>query len=147
MDQSSNNSSTQASGQQISRRKVENSKRLISDYNLVRIIGTGTFGKVYLCMNQGKSYAIKMLHKRKVIELKQIDHIKNEKNILASVYHPFIVNLVESFQDDSNLYLVFDFVQGGEIFRLLRKETCFPNDVGLFYIAEIALALQYLHNQ
>jgi len=70
MDQSSNNSSTQASGQQISRRKVENSKRLISDYNLVRIIGTGTFGKVYLCMNQGKSYAIKMLHKRKIIELK-----------------------------------------------------------------------------
>lgn len=89
----------------------------------------------------GKSYALKMLNKRKIIELKQTDHIKNEKNILAMVHHPFIVNLVESFQDKLNLYLVFEFVQGGEIFRLLRKENLFPNDVALFYVAEITLAL------
>jgi len=107
----------------------------------VRIIGTGTFGKVYLALLNGKSYALKMLHKRKVIELRQIDHIKNEKNILGEVKHPFIVNLVETFQDEKNLYFVFDFVQGGEIFRLLRKENLFPNDVTLFYIAEISLAL------
>jgi len=55
------------------------------------------------------------------------------------------VNLIETFQDKLNLYLVFDFIQGGEIFRLLRKENLFPNDVALFYIAEIALAMQYLH--
>jgi protein kinase A len=60
---------------------------------------------------------------------------------LAGVCHPFIVNLVEAFQDENNLYLVFDFVQGGEIFRLLRKESLFPNDVALFYIAEITLTL------
>ena len=66
---------------------------------------------------------------------------------MAGVQHPFIVNLVEAFQDKINLYLVFDFVQGGEIFRLLRKENIFPNDVALFYIAEITLALQYLHSQ
>lgn len=88
-----------------------------------------------------------MLHKKKIIELKQIVHIKNEKNILAGVQHPFIVNLVEAFQDRLNLYLVFEFVQGGEIFRLLRKENIFPNDVALFYIAEITLALQYLHQR
>ena len=52
---------------------------------------------------------------------------------------------METFQDTTNLYFVFDFVQGGEIFRLLRKENLFPNDVALFYIAEITLALQYLH--
>jgi protein kinase A len=57
------------------------------------------------------------------------------------------VNLIEAFQDKMNLYLVFDFVQGGEIFRLLRKENVFPNDVALFYIAEITLALQYLHDR
>jgi protein kinase X len=51
-----------------------------------------------------------MLNKKKIIELKQIDHIKSEKNILASIQHPFIVNLIESFQDDANLYLIFDFV-------------------------------------
>ena len=125
----------------MTRRAVENGTRSISDYQLVRIIGTGTFGKVYLAILNGKGFALKMLHKKKIIELKQIDHIKNEKNILAGVQHPFIVNLVGAFQDKLNLYLVFDFVQGGEIFRLLRKENIFPNDVALFYIAEFTLAL------
>lgn len=145
MDQETVNST--CDGLVFTRRKVENSTRLITDYQLVRIIGTGTFGKVYLALLDGKSFALKMLHKKKIIELKQIDHIKNEKNILASVDHPFVVNLIEAFQDKMNLYLVFDFVQGGEIFRLLRKENVFPNDVALFYIAEITLALQYLHDR
>lgn len=63
----------------------------------MRIIGTGTFGKVYLAILDGKSLALKVLNKRKIIELKQCDHIKNEKNILAGVTHPFVVNLIESF--------------------------------------------------
>ena len=88
-----------------------------------------------------------MLHKRKIIELKQIEHILNEKNILANARHPFIVNLVESFQDSQKVYFIFDFVQGGEIFRLLRKESTFPNDVALFYISEITLVFEYLHDQ
>jgi serine/threonine protein kinase len=69
--------------------------------------------------------------------LKQIDHIKDEKNILAEVDHPFIVNIIESFQSLSHVYMVFEYVQGGEIFRLLRRETSFPNDVALFYSTEI----------
>ena len=69
----------------MTRRPVENVTRSISDYQLVRIIGTGTFGKVYLAILNGKGFALKMLHKKKIIELKQIDHIKNEKNILAGV--------------------------------------------------------------
>lgn len=98
-------------------------------------------------MLDGKSFALKILSKKRIAETKQVAHIKNEKNILASVEHPFIVNLIESFQDESNLYLAFEFIQGGEIFRLLRKENIFPNDVTLFYIAEITLALQYLHQR
>jgi len=54
----------------LARRNVENATRKVTDYNLVRIIGTGTFGKVYLALMGGKSYALKMLHKRKIIELK-----------------------------------------------------------------------------
>ena len=69
----------------------------MGEYELVRVIGTGTFGKVYLAILDGKCYALKMLHKRKIIQLKQIDHINNEKNILAEISHPFVVNLVESF--------------------------------------------------
>jgi len=64
---------------------------------LIRIIGTGTFGKVYLAILGGRSYALKMLPKKTIIQLKQIDHIKNEKSILAGVSHPFIVNLIETF--------------------------------------------------
>lgn len=53
---------------------------------------------------------MKILHKKKIIDLKQIEHIKSEKNILACVENPFIVNLIETFQDKLNLYLVFDFI-------------------------------------
>jgi len=89
------NSTVDESNQE--RRHVENKERTITDYKLVRIIGTGTFGKVYLAILDGKGYALKMLHKKKIIELKQVEHIKNEKNILAGASHPFIVNLVEAF--------------------------------------------------
>ena len=105
--------------------------KILSGRKLVKIIGTGTFGKVYMSQMAGKTFAMKVLHKRKVIKLKQIDHIKNEKEILATIQHPFIVNLLECFHDEKNLYLVFVFVQGGEVFRLLRKEQVFPNDVAL----------------
>jgi len=74
-----------------------NPNRSITEYVLIRIIGTGTFGKVYLATYKGKSYALKMLHKKKIIELKQVEHIKNEKNILHNNKHPFIVLLIESF--------------------------------------------------
>ena len=77
--------STANSSLGLPRRNVENNMRKVTDYQLVRIIGTGTFGKVYLAILNGKSFALKMLHKRKIIELKQIDHIKNEKNILAGI--------------------------------------------------------------
>lgn len=79
------------------RRKVENKSRKITDYQLHKIIGTGTFGKVYMAILNGKPYAVKVLRKRKIIELNQIDHIKSEKELLASIQHPFIVNLIESF--------------------------------------------------
>ena len=68
-----------------------------------------------------------------------------EKNLLAEITHPFIVDLKESFKDNTHIYLSFEFIQGGEIFRLLRRENLFPNDVSLFYVTEIVLALEYLH--
>ena len=67
--------STFACGLAQARRKVENTQRVIGDYNLIRIIGTGTFGKVYLAMYKEKSYALKILNKRTILDLKQIDHI------------------------------------------------------------------------
>jgi serine/threonine protein kinase len=127
------------------RRKVENKDRKLADYQLIRVIGTGTFGRVFCAMLKGKSYAIKMLKKQKIIKLDQVSNIKNEKNILAAISFPFIVNLIESFQDENNMYLVFDLVQGGEIFRLIREEKVFPNDVALFYVTEIVVVFEFLH--
>ena len=75
------------------RRLVENPKRKVSDYQLLRVIGTGTFGKVYLALFKGQPVALKALKKTQIIELKQVDHIKLEKGILAEIFFPFIVNL------------------------------------------------------
>ena len=75
------------------RRNVENPARRITDYQLLRVIGTGTFGKVFLAMLAGNPVALKALQKTQIINLKQVDHIKLEKNLLAQIYHPFIVNL------------------------------------------------------
>ena len=107
----------------------------------------GTFGKVYLALIDDQPVALKALKKTTIIELKQVDHIKLEKNLLAEITHPFIIDLKESFKDNTHIYLSFEFIQGGEIFRLLRRENLFPNDVSLFYVTEIVLALEYLHSQ
>ena len=80
-------------GETLTRRNVENPNRQITDFNLIRVIGTGTFGKVYLALLDGKPVALKALKKTQIINLKQVDHIKLEKSLLAQVYHPFIVNL------------------------------------------------------
>ncbi|WVW84081.1 hypothetical protein I302_106110 [Kwoniella bestiolae CBS 10118] len=66
--------------------------------------------------------------------------------MLVRVRHPFLVNLWGTFQDVNNLYMVMDFVAGGELFSLLRKSQRFPNSVAKFYAAEVALALDYLHS-
>jgi len=92
-------------------------------------------------------YAIKVLAKEKVYRMKQVEHTNSERAMLSRVQHPFIVNLWGTFQDSINLYMIMDFVPGGELFTLLRKSQRFPNPVAKFYAAEVALALDYLHNQ
>ena len=86
------------------------------------------------------------MNKEKVIKMKQVEHTNSEREMLVRVRHPFLVNLWGTFQDVSNLYMVMDFVAGGELFSLLRKSQRFPNSVAKFYAAEVALALDYLHS-
>jgi len=81
------------SSEGITRRAVENSTRKVTDFQLLRVIGTGTFGKVYLALLKGQPMALKALKKTHVIELRQVDHIKHEKLVLAQIFFPFIVNL------------------------------------------------------
>ncbi|KAF2074596.1 hypothetical protein CYY_004103 [Polysphondylium violaceum] len=126
-----------------------NARERLKEFKQVRVIGTGTFGKVYLVqnVNDRKFYAMKCLNKAYVVQLKQVEHLNSEKSILASIHHPFIVNLYQAFQDEKKLYLLFEYVAGGEVFTHLRRSMKFTNSTAKFYAAEIVLALEFLHKQ
>lgn len=120
----------------------------LSDFELLRTLGTGTFGRVYLTKFRGTEqyYAMKVLKKVEVVRLKQVEHINSEKAILSQIHFPFIVNLLCTFQDEKSLYMLLEYVVGGELFSHLRKAGRFSNDMTRFYAAEIVLALEYLHS-
>ncbi|CEP08113.1 hypothetical protein [Parasitella parasitica] len=121
----------------------------LDNFNLQRTLGTGSFGRVHLIQSKinKRYYALKVLKKAEIVKLKQVEHTNNEQSILARVQHPFIINLWGSFQDCTNLFLVMDFVPGGELFSLLRKSKKFSNDIARFYAGEVLLALAYLHSK
>lgn len=123
------------------------SRYALADFDLIRTLGTGSFGRVHLSKSRhnGRGYAIKVLNKKRVVGLKQVEHTNSERQMLAAVRHPFLVNLWGTFSDSYNLYMVMDFVSGGELFNLLRKSQRFPDPVAKFFGAEVALALDYLH--
>ncbi|CAL1712067.1 unnamed protein product [Somion occarium] len=120
----------------------------LTDFLILRTLGTGSFGRVHLVRSKhnARFYAIKVLSKEKIVRTKQVMHTRNEQGMLSQVQHPFIINLWGSFQDHTNLYMVMDFVPGGELFTLLRRSNRFPDPVAKFYAAEVALALNYLHS-
>ncbi|KAI8376233.1 camp-dependent protein kinase 9 [Radiomyces spectabilis] len=121
----------------------------LKDFELLDTLGTGTFGRVHLTKfkQTNKYYAMKVLKKSEVIRLKQVEHLLSEKQILASVRFPFIVDLFCTFQDDVNLYMLLEYVVGGELFSHLRRAGRFTNDMTRFYASEIVLAIEYLHSK
>ena len=112
-------------------------------------VGTGTFGRVRIVrhVKTGKYFALKILKKNEIIRLKQVEHILSEKHILAQIDHPFIVKLFATFKDAKNLYMLMEFVPGGEIFSHLRRAGRFTNETTKFYAASIVLAIQSLHQK
>lgn len=121
----------------------------LDDFEIIKTIGTGTFGQVCLCREKStKKYgAMKILAISDVIRLKQVEHVKNEKNILQEIRHPFIVSLRWHYRDSACLYMLLDYVCGGELFSYLRNAGRFCTSTANFYTAEIVLALEYLHSQ
>lgn len=95
----------------------------LDNFKVLRTLGTGSFGRVHLIQSKvnNRYYALKVLKKAEIVKLKQVEHTNSERAILSSIQHPFIVNLWGSFQDCANLYMVMDFVPGGELFSFLRK--------------------------
>ena len=97
-------------------------------------MGTGTFARVWLCrfknaqkQDREKVFALKVLKKVDVVKLKQVEHVRNERNVLAAVAgHPFITQMLASFSDRHSLYMLLEYTPGGEIFSYLRRARRFP---------------------
>ncbi|CAF0931233.1 unnamed protein product [Brachionus calyciflorus] len=121
-----------------------------SDFDFLRIIGTGSFGKVYMAKHklENKTYAIKVLNKEAILKRNEVKHIMAERNVLINnLQHPFLVGLHYSFQSADKLYLVLDHVNGGELFFHLSKDRTFKEYRVKFYSAEIAHAIGYMHSK
>jgi len=120
----------------------------VADFELLNLVGKGSFGKVIQVRKKdsGEIFAMKVLSKKHIVDHNEVEHTKSEKNILMKLQHPFLVGLNYSFQTDDKLYFILDYVNGGELFYHLQKEKRFSEERVRFYGAEIVLALEYLHN-
>lgn len=119
------------------------------DFDYLKIIGKGSFGKVLLARHKetAQYYAVKVLQKKIILKKKEQKHIMAERSVLMkNVKHPFLVGLHYSFQTTDKLYFVLDYVNGGELFYHLQRERVFLEPRARFYAAEIASALGYLHS-
>lgn len=121
----------------------------IDDVKRLRTIGTGSFGRVYLVRHKEtrKYYALKKMAIKKVVSTRQTDHVHSEKQILSALSHPFIVKMFGADSDDFNLYMLFEYIAGGELFTYLRNAKRFTNGTCRFYACEVILALEYLHSK
>ena len=122
----------------------------VSDFEFLRVIGRGSFGKVMLAkhIEDKQTYAVKVLEKKMILKKNEKTHMMCEKKVLIeNLNHPFLIGLRYSFQSRSKLYFVLDYVNGGELFFHLQNERTFPEPRARFYAAEITSALGYLHSK
>lgn len=119
------------------------------DFNLISVIGKGAYGKVLLVKKKSNQtlYAMKILKKNHLRQLKQVKNTLTERKILETVNHPFIVRMNYAFQSESKLFLVLDYCPGGELFFYINKFKRFNETNTKFYAACILLALECLHER
>lgn len=120
-----------------------------ADFDLLKVVGRGNFGKVMQVRKKdtGRIYAMKVLQKSDIIAADAVRHTLAESSVLRRINHPFIVNLKYAFQTDDELFMILDYLNGGELFFHLSNVDRFDEDRARFYAAEIILALGFLHSQ
>lgn len=121
----------------------------VRDFELLKVIGRGSFGKVFLVRPIGADedvvYAMKVLQKSEMARRKQVQHTLAERRIMVKMSHPFIAQLRFAFQSRQRVYMVTDFLEGGDAFHHLKRLRRFSEEAVRFIAAEIVLALQHLH--
>ncbi|KAL1202711.1 putative serine/threonine protein kinase IREH1 [Cardamine amara subsp. amara] len=121
----------------------------IDDFVIIKPISRGAFGRVFLAKKRttGDLFAIKVLKKADMIRKNAVESILAERDILINVRNPFVVRFFYSFTCRDNLYLVMEYLNGGDLYSLLRNLGCLEEDIVRVYIAEVVLALEYLHSE
>lgn len=121
----------------------------IKDFVIQSFIGEGAYGKVFKVIktNTTDVLAMKVMNKKTVLKKNDSAYIREERNILSEISHPFVVSLKFAFQSDTKLYLVMDLASGGELFQYLEIEGLFLEGSAAFYLSEIVLAIEYLHSK
>ncbi|KAL3577350.1 hypothetical protein D5086_022633 [Populus alba] len=119
----------------------------VDDFELLTIIGRGAFGEVRLCREKttGNVYAMKKLKKSEMLRRGQVEHVKAERNLLAEVDSTCIVKLYCSFQDDEYLYLIMEYLPGGDMMTLLMRKDTLTEDEARFYVGQTVLAIESIH--
>ena len=132
---------------EIQKLRKNREKQSVHEYESIAIIGRGAFGEVHVCreISTGKIYAIKKIKKETLIQKNQVIHIRNEQLFMSKAKSPWIVELKASFQEDDYLYLVMEFLPGGDLMSLLIKKDKLTEEEARFYIAELILAVDSIH--
>ncbi|KAG5518274.1 hypothetical protein PMAC_003070 [Pneumocystis sp. 'macacae'] len=127
--------------------RLRRTRLSLSDFHTIKVIGKGAFGEVRLVqkIDTGKIYAMKTLLKSEMFKKDQLAHVKAERDVLAESDSPWVVSLYYSFQDSQYLYLIMEFLPGGDLMTMLIKYDTFSEDVTRFYIAECILAIEAVH--
>lgn len=121
----------------------------LQDFDVRRTLGSGSYSTVKLVTLSNPAYktafALKLISKAEIVKSKHIPQLKEERRLLGLLDHPFIAAFIGSFQDESHVYFLFEFVSGGELFDLIADRGQLPPDWTRFYLAESLAALRYLH--
>ena len=123
-------------------------KLSMDDFKIISVIGRGFYGKVMLVekKDSGELFAIKSIHKAVLIELGKTNSVLSERNLMMKAKYPFIVTLYFTFQTPSKFYLGLEYVDGGDLYFHMKNVYTIPLDDARLYIAEVGLAISYLHS-